>query len=454
MRQFNKNLLDMSTGGGKAATEALASIGLSFEDLDGMSRTSQIGVIGDKLNGIADAATRSATAAEIFGMRAGPQMASLLAEGLDGLTRLGQEAHGVFSEQDANRAEAFQDQLTAIKDQVSGLFRGLATKLLPVLADMLKRFQDWLSVNEGIIQQKIPELFDSMASAAKTIGDALDLVVDALGVFGVKVSGAEVAVTAFGIAAVASINPIAGALLAAAAAANVLANALANALDMGEVDWDKLMGMSPADRAREIRRQSQQAEARKAQRAAEAKRDAEIWAQSAGIMPGGLPWAPELERPEAERPGKERAPQRARAAGGGGARGGTGKTGAVGRWLASGMGALQGAGGNLISRLTTGLPSTGPVTVDDAIAALLSGRGGGSTMIQQLANLAERSPSVAEAHPQVAMDLTINQNFTNQQTITAPTPIEAANLSAAAIRDVLRQETTKAGQAIAGNVVR
>lgn len=200
MKTLNANLLDMKNGGGGAAKEALDALGVSLADLDGKSRTEQIGIIGDALNGVSDAAERSARAAEIFGSRSGPELAGLLAEGSDGIAKLASEAQGVFTEEQAAAAAEFHDQLDLVNGQVGSLAREIAIELLPSVKDAVTGVRDWIRENDAFIRQGIGTVIKDIVGVVKDfVSEAkfwLDIVksitgaLDGLGVAGDIVSAA------------------------------------------------------------------------------------------------------------------------------------------------------------------------------------------------------------------------------------------------------------------------
>ena len=435
MRNVNRNMLDVASGGGKAVRENLETLGLTIEDLNGLSRTNQLGLIGERLQGIDDEARRSAISAKLFGEVAGPEMATMLAEGTAGLERLGAQAKNVFSQEDADRASAFQDRLGEVKDQVAALVTGIAIDLLPTVEDLILRLQDWLAENEELIKQKVPETLDAIVDAGRELYEVLDTIADAMRSVGIDTDAAEVAMVAFGIGAVAAINPVLGLVVATAAAVSILADAIADALGM-------IPDVSGSGAAYKPKRR---------RRLAGADLDAETkrWMMSMGMEPE-LPSGTGA----AARRGRGAGPRkRRRGGGGGGARGGArGARGSgwLDRALAEGAELTQDA----FFRMQTGLPRRGGASAVEAVEVLLSGRGAGSPLFENLQRMAARTPATKDIKPTVAMDITINQKFDNKQIITAPDPESAASKSAEAIRKVLRQETAKAGQAIAGNVVR
>ncbi|HZO13599.1 MAG TPA: hypothetical protein VFB62_10075, partial [Polyangiaceae bacterium] len=107
LKFLNKNMLDLRSGGAEQMRQGLDMLGLGLSDLEGKSRTQQIGLISDRLKGIADAADRSAIAARIFGEEAGPALASLLNEGSEGIEKLAASAEGIFTQEQIDAASNF-----------------------------------------------------------------------------------------------------------------------------------------------------------------------------------------------------------------------------------------------------------------------------------------------------------------------------------------------------------
>jgi len=435
MRTLNKNLLDISQGAGAEAKRGFDELGLSLADLDGLSRTQQLGLIGDRLNKIGDDAKRAALAGQIFGTRAGPQLATLLAEGSAGIARLAAQTQGVFSQADADRATAFQDRLGEVRNQVEALVRGLAVNLLPTIEDLIVRLQDWLAANDELIAQKLEDAIHAVIEAASTLYGILETVTEVMRALGIDTNTAEVAFIALASAAAASIHPMAALI----PVTMKLGAELAKIAVLGGQAVGTISGIADLT-ATNVQNAALAGEA-------SAKKEAAVLAFKKEWGWGGT--------------GK-RSGSAAPSGGGGRRRGGGGGGGGGGRSRRGrGPGPLSSLfseGNELVQdalyRMATGLPRRGGVTVDEAIEALLAGRGGGHPMIERLSQLADRSPATKDVKPQVAMDITINQNFQNQQRIVSPEPGDAAKRSAEAIRNVLREETAKAGQAIAGNVLR
>lgn len=151
--KVNAALLGLQEGAAGPASQALEDLGLGLSDLEGLSTTNQIGLIGDRLQEIGNEAERSALSARIFGEEAGPAMASLLAEGQAGLEALGAQAKNVLTQEEADRASAFQDSLTNLSSVIDGIVQQIAVDLIPPIMEMIEGLQMWLTENEELVDQ-------------------------------------------------------------------------------------------------------------------------------------------------------------------------------------------------------------------------------------------------------------------------------------------------------------
>jgi len=154
IRRLNQNLADIAGGGGKAAKDALAELGLTFEDLQGLPIEDKLGLIGDRINLLGDDIAAVTLSARIFGEEAGPRLQSLLKEGTAGIKELGAEANFLTQEQ-ADKASAFQDQLGETQNQLKGVFQGIAVDLLPAISELVTMFQGWVYENQDLIKQNL-----------------------------------------------------------------------------------------------------------------------------------------------------------------------------------------------------------------------------------------------------------------------------------------------------------
>jgi len=138
---------------------AFERIGLSIEDLIGLSPEEQFWKIARAIGDLEDETLKVATAADIFG-RAGTQLLPMMDETGDSIDALRQEAHDlnlVFSEESAAAAESFQDSKTRLVGAFQGMFFSLAEQLMPTLEgfinlikDVITKITDWMEAHPAL----------------------------------------------------------------------------------------------------------------------------------------------------------------------------------------------------------------------------------------------------------------------------------------------------------------
>jgi len=90
LKRMQKTLYQAATGS-KTATDALAQLGLTVDDLRGLSPDQQFKLIADKLAAIQSPAVRAALAMQIFG-RSGTQLLPMMSKGAAGIDAMQEEA--------------------------------------------------------------------------------------------------------------------------------------------------------------------------------------------------------------------------------------------------------------------------------------------------------------------------------------------------------------------------
>ena len=148
------------------AKDALAALGLTAEDLKGLSPETQFQIIADKLGAVEDASTKAAIAQDIFG-RSGAELIPLMNEGAEGMAALRQEARDlgvVFSQDAANSAADFKDAQNELKSAVNGVFFAVGSELTPAIT----AFTRFLVGNLPAIRGGIGSLADGVKSFIDT----------------------------------------------------------------------------------------------------------------------------------------------------------------------------------------------------------------------------------------------------------------------------------------------
>ena len=118
--------------------DAFDDLGISVRDTDGNLKTNEqiLGEISDAFTKMEDGVTKTAIAMEIFG-RSGASMVNLLNNGKASL----EEFNFEVSENFAQNAEYFNDQLTMIGFKAEGFSKQLTDSLLPSLNNLAEMFR-------------------------------------------------------------------------------------------------------------------------------------------------------------------------------------------------------------------------------------------------------------------------------------------------------------------------
>jgi hypothetical protein len=127
--------------GGQGVTtykRAFDSLGISLDDLRGMSSAEQFQTIGTAINGLTDPAARAATAMQIFG-RSGGELLTLFSNS----GAMNEAARSVGDQADiltrnANLFDQASDILGSVATKMQGFFVGVADTLVPALMPLLE----------------------------------------------------------------------------------------------------------------------------------------------------------------------------------------------------------------------------------------------------------------------------------------------------------------------------
>lgn len=180
-------MIGKAAEGSKEASEALASVGLSAEELQSLSPEQQFLRISQKISEIPSAAGRAAAAVKIFG-KSGIEMTGLFAGGLDDITKLMQDAKDIgIGLDDASLAKVAEadDALQKMYAAIGAMIDQVAVGLAPAFT---------LVANEvtGLIGPvtKLFETFNSMEGKWSWLGDTIVAAFD-VGIETIKVHWAE-----------------------------------------------------------------------------------------------------------------------------------------------------------------------------------------------------------------------------------------------------------------------
>jgi len=119
-------------------------LGISVEELKGLSPEEAFLKLGEAIAGIEDPLVRANVAQGIFG-RAGMDLIPMFDQGAEAMAELRQEAHAlgiVFDQEAAAKAEEMTDAMTRMNESVSGLKMAIAEHIIPILMPMVDRLKE------------------------------------------------------------------------------------------------------------------------------------------------------------------------------------------------------------------------------------------------------------------------------------------------------------------------
>jgi len=184
------------------AKDAFNDLGLSIDDLKGLSPEEQFKLIGDRLSKIEDPTKRAALAMMIFG-RAGTQLLPMLADGAAGIEALQKEARALgltISTEAAADAAKLGDTLNELWRIVKVGAFALGAQLAPMLIEAAKGAQqmatrgvEWVKQNRAAIVTvtKLAVKVLAAGAALVVIGGIINLLAGGIGglIFVVKALG-------------------------------------------------------------------------------------------------------------------------------------------------------------------------------------------------------------------------------------------------------------------------
>gem|GEM_PF-3837528 len=228
VKRMQRSVLDLERGL-STQTEAFEMLGLTIEDVQGLSPEEQFNKITSALADVEGETRKAALAQQIFG-RSGTELLPMLSQGADGLAEMRQEAHElgvVFDEEAANNSAAFNDAITRLKGAFTGVFQELGKKLIPVftndlipalkesliplaqsLADKISGLIEWFS-NLSPRMQKIIIAVTGLAAVLGPVLMVLGPIVTAIGTLTPMLGGLATAIAGISAPAIGAVAAIA-----------------------------------------------------------------------------------------------------------------------------------------------------------------------------------------------------------------------------------------------------
>lgn len=186
---------------GKAVSEAAAGMGpakdlfkalnIPLKDSTGRLRKQEAVLLdlAEAYTKIKDPQDKTRVSMTLFGEE-GVALTEMLNQGSEGVRGLMDEYKrlgGGLSQQQAANAEIFEDTLSNLKVTLGALANQLSSNLIPVISDMMVRFQEWALTNKDTVQkfaegfaQKLPQILDRVRSALMSLAQSAGPVIESL----------------------------------------------------------------------------------------------------------------------------------------------------------------------------------------------------------------------------------------------------------------------------------
>jgi hypothetical protein len=162
--------------GSKTAADAFASIGLSLDNLQGLSAAERFDAIVDAIAALPTEAQRAEAAVQLFG-RSGAQLLPLFAGGAEGIAAARAEAERfglALTGMQGQNVEAMNDAFTRAQQAVAGVVQQVVAYLAPAIEGVTTAFSDLVgNVGGATIGQTIGDGILQGARFLAQIGDSL-----------------------------------------------------------------------------------------------------------------------------------------------------------------------------------------------------------------------------------------------------------------------------------------
>lgn len=180
------NQLDDAKNGSSDALARFEALGLSFEDIQNMSREEVFENVIYGFQGMAESAERAALANDLFG-RSGQELTPLFnmtQEETQELIKTANEYGMVMSEDAVKASATFQDSLTTMKNTMAGLKNNMLSEFLPSFSTVMDGLSLVFSGDSkgglGLIKNGIKNLVSMIGELTPTLVEVGGGIVDAL----------------------------------------------------------------------------------------------------------------------------------------------------------------------------------------------------------------------------------------------------------------------------------
>lgn len=170
--------MQKAAGGSKSAQEAFATLGLTAENLQGMSSADRFTEIASSIASLQTPAQRAAAAVALFGEE-GAQLLPMFEGGAESIRRTTKEAElfGLtLTNAQVSNVEEMNDSFTRVYSSIQGVVQQVVAHLAPAITAIAKQFTDFVgSIGGANIGQAIGEALLQGAEYLAQVGDYIIL---------------------------------------------------------------------------------------------------------------------------------------------------------------------------------------------------------------------------------------------------------------------------------------
>ena len=157
--------------GNKELIKTYKELNLDARALHKLSPDQQFEAIAEAVSKLDSAGDRTRITMKLF-EEVGPKFATMFSSGAKGIAELRKQARAlgfVISDEDAQKAEAFNDQMARLKRLAMGLRNTVAISLVPKLTELASKVESWAIANKEVINSKIEKWLEKAERGAKKL---------------------------------------------------------------------------------------------------------------------------------------------------------------------------------------------------------------------------------------------------------------------------------------------
>ncbi len=179
------NTFDDAVNGSASATAKFERLGLSMDDIKGLSREDLFSTVVTALQNVSDETEKAALANDMFG-KSGQELLPLFnmsSEELQGLMQECEDYGMVMSDEAVEASAQFEDSLTKLKSTFTGLKNRMMGDVLPAMGSIMDGLSDLIAGNEGAsdkIKEGVGSLIDSITAMIPQLIQLLSTIAQAV----------------------------------------------------------------------------------------------------------------------------------------------------------------------------------------------------------------------------------------------------------------------------------